>query len=509
MAGPEVSVVASAHRSASQTSKDLANWNPVRGSADADLLSELGTLVGRSRDLVRNNGVATGGIQTLADNIVGVGLRLSSMPDYRALGRDAEWSEEWSTQVEALWRGYAETTECDAAGELNFHGLTSLAFRAGMMNGEGLALPLWLPDPRSRWATRLQLVESDRLSNPNQRFDSATLRGGIEVNEYGRPLAYHIQKSHPGDWYGMLASPKGEWERIPATTEWGRRRVIHLHDKERTGQSRGKPVLSPILGDFKMLDHYRRTELQAAIVNSMIAAFVETPLDSMQISTMFGGDPSSQQFQDYLTNRRQYVAQLRGAAVIPVYPGDKIQPFTPNRPAAAFGAFCENLQREMGASVSLPYELWMKDFSKTNYSSARAALLEAWRFFRGRRQWLVNCWAAPVFELWLEETVAKGLIEAPDFYAQRAAYCKAKWIGAGKGWIDPVKEAEAAGIRMSLNISTLEDECGEQGLDWEEQLEQIAREQKRKKELGIVDVVRTVSAAARQDPNQPDQSNQP
>lgn len=57
----------------------------------------------------------------------------------------------------------------------------------------------------------------------------------------------------------------------------------------------------------------------------------------------------------------------------------------------------------------------MKDFSKTNYSSARAALIEAWRFFNGRRSWIINYWAKPVFELWLEESVNRGLIEAPNF----------------------------------------------------------------------------------------------
>lgn len=139
----------------------------------------------------------------------------------------------------------------------------------------------------------------------------------------------------------------------------------------------------------------------------------------------------------------------------------------------------------MGAGVNLPYELLMKDWSKTNYSSARAALLEAWRFFQGRRYWLTTYWASPVYSLWLEEAVNRKLIDAPGFYEDKASYCRAKWIGAGRGWIDPVKEAQAAQLRMQTLISTLEDECAEQGKDWEEVLEQIAREQERMKELGV------------------------
>lgn len=475
-----------AHRGASFAAKELANWNPAAGSADADLLGDLDTLRARSRDLGRNNGIASGVQQTLVDNIVGVGLRLVAQPDYRALGKSKEWAEEWASKTEAFWRGYANTFECDAARSLTFAGMTQQVLRGGFLNGEALALPIWQPGA-GRYATRIQLVEADRLSNPHAQLDSDKLRGGIEIDQYGRPLAYHIRDSHPGDWYGLWGTRgmSGRWERVPAETNWGRRRVIHVHDKERTGQSRGKPLFAAILGDFKMLDHYRRTELQAAIVNSMIAAFIKTPLDSQTISQMFGADPSSPQYQQYLQQRREHVAGLRSAAVIPLNPGDEVQPFLPSRPAAAFNSFCESLLREMASAIGIPYELLVKDFSKTNYSSARAALVEAWRFFRGRREWLATYWATPVYELWLEEMVNKGLVEAPNFYEERAAYCSAKWIGAGRGWVDPVKEAQAAEMRLAANISTLEYECAEQGQDWEEVLEQRAREQQRMRALGL------------------------
>ena len=53
----------------------------------------------------------------------------------------------------------------------------------------------------------------------------------------------------------------------------------------------------------------------------------------------------------------------------------------------------ENVLRHIGTGLNIPLELLMKDFSKTNYSSARAALIEAWRFFNGRRSWIINYWA--------------------------------------------------------------------------------------------------------------------
>lgn len=112
-------------------------------------------------------------------------------------------------------------------------------------------------------------------------------------------------------------------------------------------------------------------------------------------------------------------------------------------------------------------------------------MLEAWRFFNGRRAWLVNSWATPVYELWLEEAINKGLVDAPDFYENRYAYTRCKWIGPGRGWVDPVKEAQACQLRMEIGLSTLENECASQGLDWEEVIEQRLREKNKLRELGL------------------------
>lgn len=296
------------HKAASHNLREIASWLPGKGSADSDLLPELDTIVARSRDLSRNHGIAAGAMQTLSDNIVGTGFRLSAKPDYRLLGKTKEWEEEWQAHVESLWRSWSETFECDAAKSLTFQGLTTQVFKSCLINGEALAIPLWLKD--RKFSTAIQLVEPDRLSNPNGQTDSKTLRGGIEIDKYGAPVAYYIQKDHPGDFWTGTAS----WERIPAFTSFGRRRVLHVHDISRIGQSRGKPVFSSIMPMFKMLDHYERSELQAAIVNAMIAAFIETPMDGESLNELFGGSSD-----DYLSAKKDWQVKLEGGSIIPVF----------------------------------------------------------------------------------------------------------------------------------------------------------------------------------------------
>lgn len=486
--------VDTAYAGASRVRKQLANWLPRRNHPDADLLPDQDMLVARSRDLDRNNGVAAGGFQTLQDNVVGIGLRLSCWPNYKALGKDIQWSEAWSRNVEGLWQTWANSTACDVTGTQNFAGLTQLVFRSCLLNGEALALPLWMQRGDTPFKTCIQLVDTDRLSNPGSAMPTLNLRGGIETDAYGKPTAYYIRRMDTvmgllwgGIGWGIMGTAGigfglgGDWERIPAQTDFGRARVLHLVVKERVDQSRGKPILAPIIEQFRMLDSYQRTELQSAIVNSLVAGIIETPLDPAGIVELMGGDPNK-----YLETKGQYRPQLEGGSLIPLYPGDKLQPYTPARPAPQFSNFVEAVLRQIGTALGMPYELICKDFSKTNYSSARAALLEAWRFFMARRAWLSTYWTQPVYRLWLEEAVNAGLVDAPDYYENRYYYERANWIGPGRGWIDPVKEAQAAQIRMDSMISTLEQECAEQGGDWNDILEQRAIEQQRMKELNLV-----------------------
>lgn len=473
-----------AHDAASHD-QALSAWNPFAGSADADLLSDLPTLMARSRDLARNNGLMSGGMQTLRDNIVGSTLRLSATPDYRLLGWSREQAREWANHTEALHRSWADTTECDAARSLNLLGLTLQALGSAMLNGDALALPLWLPRPGQRWATRLMLIESDRLATPLELRHRDNIRGGIEFDTWGAPQAYYILKHHPGDLFCTRAASQ-EYERIPAYTPWGRKRVIHLHDKERTGQSRGKPVVSGVMRELRMAGEYATNELKASVANSLIAAFLESDLDQESAARLFGEEPA-QVWRNNLKEARKAgtFSRLQGTAVIPLPPGAKVSTVAPGRPNPAFEAFMLAALRNIAAGMNLPYELLLKDFSKSNYSSARAALLEAWRYFHGRRRWLTDYWLRDIYELWLEEAINAGAVQAPDYYARRYAYSRARFLFGGRGWVDPVKDAQAAEIRLRAGLSTREKECAEQGEDWEEVMDQQQIEQQMLSERGL------------------------
>jgi lambda family phage portal protein len=478
---------AEAFAGASAYSSDLRGWWPSEGSADSDILPEQPILRRRSRDLLRNNGIANGAQQTITDNVLGCGLWLAPMPNYIALGRDRKWATEWRRKVKSLWKLWAESTACDAGESITLDGMATLIFNGAWSNGDGLALPMWMPRPQMQ-ATRLQVIESDRLSNPNFQPNSKFLRGGIEINEYGAPQAYWIRNAHPGDqlWMGGQPIEAFRWTKVPAYTAWGRKRVVHCHDRGRAGQTRGVPALAATMQQFKVSGDFQRAYLKSAVVNAMIALVTESSMDQSSLVELLSSDQRAlKQYQDNLANRDRSAVNFRDGLIVPLTLGEKLSGFTPGRPDQNYEPFITAVFRQIATGLNIPYELLMKDFSKTNYSSARASLLEAWRFFLGRRNWLGFTFYQPVYELWLEEMVNTGQIEAPDFYEKRAAWCWARWIGPGRGWVDPLKEAQAAELRMDIMVSTLEDECAEQGKDWEEVLEQKAEEDARMKELGL------------------------
>jgi lambda family phage portal protein len=477
MAVPEVET---AHHAASYMAKDMQTWPSARLSPDAALLPELDTITGRVDDLVRNNGVAAGAERSFIDNVVGPRITCKPNPDRITLGKKASWVDGWAREVEALWATFADTDWFDAGLRYNFHTSTRLQARMIAATGEALALPLWTDRNGSNWRTCLQLVDPARLSNPMGKIESANFRGGIELDPVTTAaIAYNIRKTHPGDIFGYgLGYGMGEWERIPAYMPWGRRRVIHIYESERIGQTRGKAVITSVLRQFKMYDHMNREHLRKAVLNSMIFAALETPLDAAGIDKMFESQP------DPLAAHQQMLGDWRinmqGGTMVPLPPGTKLNPFSPNQQLTELDTFATLMLRGIGAGLNMPYEIVFRDFSKTNYSSARASLLEAWRYFSSVRQFLIDHWCAVVYDLWFEEAVNRGDIPSckpDDYYRNQIAWTRAKWIFSGRGWVDPLKEAKAATERMNSKISTLADEAGEQGRDWREQIDQDAREQ--------------------------------
>jgi capsid protein len=169
-------------------------------------------------------------------------------------------------------------------------------------------------------------------------------------------------------------------------------------------------------------------------------------------------------------------------------PGEKVNTANPGRPNQAFDPFILAILRQVGVALEIPYEILIHHFS-ASYSASRAAMIEAWRFFRNRRAWLAQNFCQIVYENWLAEAVALGRVKAPGFFASydlRRAYCGTIWIGDAPGQIDPQKEVGAAKERVELGVSTLDEETVNlTGGDFERNYPRIVKERRMMREIGM------------------------
>lgn len=488
------------YQAANWQTQEMGDWLPWIRSPDSEINQFRDRMVARSRDLARNDGWASGGITRILDNTVGAHLRLSANPDYRALsmmakGFDSVWADEFRRTAEALWRGYSEDLGRfnDVSRQLTTSQQLRLAMRHKLVDGEDLVVTYWLPERVGRgaakYSTAFMIVDPDRLSNPNQMVDSKYMRGGVEIDDHGVPIAYHIRKAHQNDWYNSVESM--QWERVVREDDDGWRRVIHDFERDRAGQNRGIGVFTPVLGHAKMLAKYYGIELQAATVGAIFGTYVTSPYDPAMIEAAMDSETNDLGF--YQTLRadwsKERPAMLDGVRVPTLAPGESINSVGAAHPHDGFGEFAHEMLRSIAAALGVSAEQITQDWSKTNYSSARAALLESWKTLTRRSTEFKVGTATPMYACWLQEAMEQGDLPlpngAPDFIDAATAYSRCDWLGVARGWVDPVKEKQGAILGLDGGLSTLKRECAEQGLDWEEVIHQRSIEVAQFKALGL------------------------
>lgn len=462
-----------------QYAERFAYWTPGAGDADYHIARDLATLRARSHDMVRNSPIAAGAIETQVAHVVGTGLSLQSRIDAALLGMSDDEAAAWQISTEREFCLWAESKFCDAAEEQSFYELQDLAFRSRLEGGDVFAV---LPDvDTAGWPYRLrvQLVEADRVDTPSGMTIDGAVTQGIERDASGRPVAAWIADRNTVS----LRSGAPKWTRVPFRGASGRVNLIHLKRKLRPGQTRGTPELAPIIAQLKQLDRFATAEVDAAVNSAAMAVFVTMNADAFE-----GLYSDAEAQQEYIDNAKTWDGGLAAGKAINLLPGEGIEAPTPGRPNPQFEPFFAAVMKQVGIGLNIPFEVLAKHF-QSSYSAARAALLDAWRTFRIRREWLSANFCQPVYEEWLAEAVSTGRVRAPGFFRDpliRRAWCGSTWSGDGPGAIDPLKEINAAKERMAAGVSTLAEEVvAWDGGDWQIKHRQRAREVAERREAGL------------------------
>lgn len=505
--GPQDTAIHGGYKGADQFDTQIALWSPYNTSADVNVIADKYMATSRSRDLRRNDAYVQSGSEYHRDSVVGAHYRLQHKPNWEALGLTKEWAREHAKEVEAMWEAYAESENCylDAAGRNKFTAMVRLQVMNYIEHQECLATVEWLRDRGRPGNTAILMVDPDRLATPFNRGVLATqgkVRGGVERNRFGKPLAYYIHDGYP---YEAPFTGNYEYKRVLARKPWGRRQVIHIMEQQRVDQSRGISQIVTALKQTKMAEKFRDITLQNAVLNATYAATIESELPTDQLFQMLGNGNADDPVETYLGFAAEQLNAMNGFAKgakhltmdgvkIPhLYPGTKLNLHSPTAPGGVGQEFETSLLRYLAAALGLTYEELTRDLSNTNYSSIKAGMMMTRKAMSARKAMVADRFAQQCFEVWYEEQINNARFKtvpanAPNFYdgLNQEYYTRAGWIGAGEGQIDELKETQAAILRIKRGLSTYQKELARlHGSDYLEVFEQIAYEQNLLEEMGI------------------------
>lgn len=427
------------YRTASRLNRAVEQWFPTAGSADDTLLPSLDTLRRQSRDLDRNEAIARGATENMVDNVVHIGLKPQAKVDHELIGIPEDEARAFERMAEKIYNLHADSIYSDFAMKSPIAINQALVLRAVLLDGDCLVIRRYKPRPGGILGTSVQIIAGSRVRNPNFGYTDRDIREGVELDDDGRAVAYHIADS---DGYQSLGFKS---KRVPRFDQNGLVVACHLYKNRLPDQTRGEPFLAPIVEKLKQLSRYTEAEISAAVLSAFFAVFVTS-----EGASPFGSKAGAHLAQRDEQHKTRNSQTFGSGTIVDLLAGEKVESVSPGRPNVNFDAFVSSVLKLVGMAIRIPYEVLVSHFS-SSYTAARASLLRAWRTYRSERGWLGPSFCQLTYDWITTEAVLRGYLHAPGFEDpfKRHVYLGTEWIGSSMESIDELKDAKADSERIS------------------------------------------------------------
>ena len=418
---------------------------------------DLVRLRAHSRDLAKNNAYMGRFLELVSTHVVGPdGITFES----NITGNKNKPKEDWNNAIEEAFLAWGQS--CTVGEPQDWVGFQQLVVETVAQDGECLIRRVRGFGNASRYA--LELIDADRL---DWTYTLAGLPGGariimgVEVDAFGKPLAYHIWSAHPYD-----AEARPVRQRIPAD------QIIHLYAKDRARATRGIPWATRVMVQLNMLGRLWTSELAASNAEADRLGIVKTaqgaPLDDID------ADPV-ETANELQSEHAQFLGLDPGLDI--VFPNLQ-------HPNSQLGIFSKDLLKGVASGLGCSYHSLSGDVSDTSYSSGRLSLLDERDMWRKRQRWLISGLHQVVYRDWLEMALLAGVVTIPALDFQKV--CKPTWWARTWDWIDPQKDVDAALTAIRGGLSTYQKERGARGLQMRETFQQLKESKDLANELGLV-----------------------
>lgn len=418
-------------------------WGQTNSSADNELVSSLRSLRSRSRALVRDAAYAKRAKIVVVNNVVGTGVGMQA----QVMTARGKLNAKINDDIETSWKRWCRADSCHTGGSLHFADMERAVMGQIFEAGEVFLRKHFTRFGDSGVPYALELIEAERIADefqhpilPASLPAGTTLRMGIECDRFYRPVAYWVRERHPGETQFHAGTDR--LERVPAE------QIIHVRVIDRWPQTRGEPWLHAVVRKLNDMDGYSEAEIQAARAAACYMGIIETPEAE---NTGLG--------EQKLSDGSREIS-LEPAVIQQLGVGEKFNFVSPNRPNANMDPFMRMMLREVAAGAGTSYESLSRDYSQSNYSSSRLALLDDRDLWRVLQMWMIRGFRDTVHREWLQQAVLAREIKSigiEQYAMDTEKFQQVRYKPRGWSWVDPTREVDAYKQAVRCGFTTVTD----------------------------------------------------
>lgn len=471
-------------------------------SGNAEVRQGLRAMRRKSRQLANDNEYVKRFLQLIRNNVVGPrGFNLQSkIYKARKVAGVAELDRDANDTIEAAFAEHSKLGTFTACGKLSRAGFERMAITCLARDGElvieqligrqfgkfGLAWRLIDPDLLD---DQLNLAPGNAMPGVGKLADGNEIRMGVERNAFGRPVAYWFLSAHPGDDLGYSAA---RHRRVDAD------RILHrfLNEEMRPDTARGVPWVYAAIRRMAMLGGYEEAALVNARQGASKMGFYKRPAaEHAPISGNVNADGTPVADDEDAEGNLITEAEPGVFGVLPA--GWDFQTYDPAYPNDAMEGFVKSMLRAFSAGVGLTYNTIGQDLEGVSLSAMRHGANQDRDTYESLQQWFVESVSVPMFEPWLSLSLNLGQVGRlpPDGFDRLN---KPRFIARAHRSPDPQKDVAAGAQKVALGTTSRTRLCAEDGVEWEEVLDELAREEQMARAAGVT--LNTQAASAHKTP---------
>lgn len=433
-------------------------------------------LLRKSRYFEKNNGYYNRMADLFEQYTVGQGI------GFFPASSDPEWNRRWLVKWQK-WQRFA-----DLSSRLSFGTLQGIIARALFIDGEIFILKTY----GDTGFPRIQLIEAHRVRSPDNRQNEKNLVDGIEIDDRGRPIAYHVATTD----YREDGVSKTTWTRYDSDY------VVHVMEPGRAAQYRGIPACYPVINDLVDLDDLQLLEMQACKDAASVSDVIKTASGEINDEDVLRGTVTNSDG----VSRDAYYKDIFGARAKVLKTGDEYAQHRSERPTAATSGYWDVMLTKICSGIGIPREIVIP--GSMQGTSMRSVLDVSSAYFK-TRSYVIADHLRQIFEWVTQEHIRLDPELSPtpeDWFL--CSYRSPRSIN-----VDVGRNSTAMIEEWRSGMRTLQDIYGEAGEDWQQGLRQKAAEvqfaETLAKEYGIdrseIVLIDPSEIQPQPDPNQPSQ----